>query len=219
MNSKPIKGLIGTLFVLLWFHSVSLLIGIVIQFITRQPIEVLNQHTNLINLACYFIIFVGIFTFDDKREEFLNAIKPRKLFTVKTILYILMGIGTYFIGILIISQLIQYFPDYEEINETFNEYEPRLRFFLIVVAAPFLEEYLFRHKIQGLLKESFNIPIAIIGQALCFGLLHYYNLQKIYATVIGLIFGCIKEKKGIQATIWMHMTVNFIGWCIGNFLQ
>ena len=61
--------------------------------------------------------------------------------------------------------------------------------------------------------------IAIIGQALLFGMLHFYTLQKIYATILGILFGTVKEKQGIKATMWMHMTVNFIGWFMGCLIN
>ena len=85
----------------------------------------------------------------------------------------------------------------------------------MVLLPPLVEEYLFRDQIQGCLKKGFGKEIAIIGQALLFGMLHFYTLQKIYATILGILFGIVKEKQGIKATIWMHMTVNFIGWFMG----
>lgn len=216
---KPLKAIGVTFLVIVWFYSVSFLSSFIIQLIAKEPLNFLNRHGYLVNILCYLVIFLGVFLLDKNRKQFIKALKPRRFLSKQTIYYIVMGLGSYVIGTIIIILLIQFFPDYQELNESFNGHEPILRFLMIVIAAPLVEEYLFRHIVQNNLENSFIKPIAIIGQAICFGCLHHYNLQKIYATALGTLFGFVKERRGIEATIWMHMTVNFIGWCIGSFLQ
>lgn len=217
--AKQLKAILITFLVIIWFYSVSFLSSLIVQVFSKNPEDFLNHYSYLVSLICYVIIFLGLFLVDKDRKQFIKALKPKRFLSAQTIGYIMMGLGSYIIGMVIIIVLIPFFPDYQDFNENFNAYEPVLSFIMIVIAAPLVEEYLFRHKVQLSLEEAFNRPIAIVGQAICFGCLHFYRLQKIYATVLGILFGFIKERRGIQATIWMHMTVNFIGWYFGNFLQ
>lgn len=214
-----IKTFGKSLLVVIWFYMTSIIMSILIRLICRSEgaYELfIQRHSNLFNILIYSIIFWGVCLLDSKRKEFFSSFKSLSFKNI--IAFIGMGLGAYFIGIIIINLLIGVFPEYNEISNSFNHYEPVLRFIAMVILPPIVEEYLFRFKIQGYLKEGFGTPIAIIGQALLFGMLHYYMLQKIYATVLGLLFGYIRERnKNIQSSIWMHMTVNFLGWLAGCF--
>lgn len=205
--------------VVIWFYMISVIMSILIGLIYRSEgaYELfIERHSNLLNILIYIIIFCGVCLLDSQKKEFFSSFKSLSLKNVIT--FMGMGLGAYFIGIIITNLLIGVFPEYNEISNSFNQYEPVLRFIAMVILPPIVEEYLFRFKIQGYLKEGFGTPIAIIGQALLFGMLHYYMLQKIYATVLGLLFGYIREKKeNIQCSIWMHMIVNLLGWLAGCF--
>ncbi|MBP3889163.1 MAG: CPBP family intramembrane metalloprotease [Cellulosilyticum sp.] len=214
---KQIKAFGQSILVVIWFYVISLLGGLLVEILCPNPISFYERHSYLLNVICYTIIFVGLYSIDQHKTEFREGLKNQKVKDVFK--YILMGLGTYFIGTLLVRLLIGFFPEYEEINQSFTAYEPVFRFIAMVILPPIVEEYLFRQKIQGYLKEGFGLPIALIGQALLFGGLHYYMVQKIYAAVLGLIFGIVKEKKGISATICMHMTVNGIGWLMGCMLN
>lgn len=214
---KPIKAFGQSILVVIWFYAVSLVGGSLVQFFSQDPVRFAQRHSHLLNVLCYLVVFLGVYIVDCHKKELFEGLKMQSIKAVLS--YILMGIGTYIIGTVLAGMLIGFFPEYEEINQSFNQYEPILRFIGMVILPPIVEEYLFREKIQGYLKSGFGLPIALIGQALLFGGLHYYALQKIYATLLGFIFGMVKEKKGLSATIVMHMTVNFIGWLMGCLMN
>jgi len=214
---KQIKVFSQSVLVVIWFYAVSLIGGSLVNFLSHDPVQFVERHSHLLNVLCYITIFLGIYVVDHHKTELIEELKPRSIKLVLS--YIVMGLGSYIIGTILVGLLISIFPEYEEINQTFTAYEPILRFVGMVILPPLVEEYLFREKIQGYLKEGFGLPVALVGQALLFGGLHYYMVQKIYATVLGLIFGIIKEKKGLCATVWMHMTVNFIGWLMGTLIN
>lgn len=214
---KQIKAFAQSILVIMWFYAVSLIGGLSVGLLSQNPTQFTERHNNLLNVLCYVVIFLGIYSLESHKAELWGGLRHQKIKAIFT--YILMGIGTYIVGTILSSLLIGFFPEYEEINLSFNQYEPILRFVGMVILPPIVEEYLFREKIQGYLKEGFGLPIALVGQALLFGGLHYYTLQKIYASVLGLIFGFVKERKGLSATIWMHMTVNFIGWFMGCLIN
>lgn len=217
--NQQVKLFTKSILIVVWFYVASLLVSNVILFycgdFTKYD-SLMKKHSNLISIILYVLIFLGIILVDKHREAFFYSFKTLKLKHIAK--YMIMGLGAYWIGMIITHLLIGFFPEYNQIGNSFTEYEPILRFFAMVILPPIVEEYLFRYKIQGYLKEGFGTTIAIIGQAVLFGMLHHYMLQKIYATVLGGIFGYLKEKKGtIQCSLWMHVTINFLGWIIGCF--
>ena len=220
MNSA-IKAFGKSILVVLWFYICSFVISNSVALFCGNEmayVQFIKEHANLVNIGVYLLIFLGVFLMDRERQMFINSFKQLHLKNIVS--YLLMGLGAYIIGLIITNLLIGFFPEYHEIENSFNQYEPVLRFFAMVILPAITEEYLFRYKIQSYLKEGFGKMIAIIGQALLFGMLHYYTVQKVYAFVLGLLFGYLKEKKGtIQCSIWMHMTVNGLGWLAGCLLM
>lgn len=90
---------------------------------------------------------------------------------------------------------------------------PVLTFF-----GPMVEELIFRGIIQENLKEKISIWIAIIVQAVLFGLLHLHTVSLSQILLIfphigiGLMFGIVKYKyKNIWFTIFPHALNNLIG--------
>lgn len=83
---------------------------------------------------------------------------------------------------------------------------------------PMVEELIFRGIIQENLKEKISIWIAIIVQAVLFGLLHLHTVSLsqillIFSHIgVGLVFGIVKYKyQNIWFTIFPHTLNNFIG--------
>ena len=220
MSIKQYEVFGKSVLVMIWFYFVSLFGSYCIRLFVNAPNVFLKEHGNLYTLFIYGVIFMGVYGTSKDRSAFHEALKmpPLKIAWREISLYMVMGIGVYVVSLGINHVCFRFFADYAQIQEGFNGHEPILRFLAMVIAPAFVEEYLFRFKIQNWMKEGFGIAIAIVGQALLFGLLHNYTLQKIYAIVCGLYFGVIKEKKGIKATLWMHLTVNGIGWVVGSFL-
>ena len=213
---QQVKAFGKSIAVVIWFYSISWMVSGVLQASGLLTNGWVKQHPYLINILTYGFIFAGIVGIDAKGHEFGTFL--RKCPLKDWMRFIGRGIGAYSLGSVISQGLIQFFPEYEEIGPQFNSNEPILRFISMVIVAPIVEEYLFRWKVQDFLKEGFGVYIAIIGQALLFGGLHFYRLQKIYASILAGIFGYVREKKGIAATVSMHMTVNFLGWFIGCLL-
>ena len=217
MGNEQIKAFGKSAAIIIWFHLASICCSTIALFISGDIEQFTLQHSNFLNMICYGLIFIGVYLVDQHKKQLWQSLRPSKGWEgfKETILYIEMGIGAYIIGTTITWFLIPLFPDYVEITDGFNQYEPILRFISIVILPPLVEEYLFRYRIQGFLKEGFGTTLAIVGQALLFGILHHYIVQKIYAIALGILFGWIREKKGIRATFWMHITVNGIGCLMG----
>lgn len=86
-----------------------------------------------------------------------------------------------------------------------------------VIAAPIIEEVIFRGLIFKRIRRVSNATIAIILSALFFGIFHWNVVQGIYAFIIGAILAYVYEKyKCIVAPIILHMTANAISVLVTN---
>lgn len=147
---------------------------------------------------------------------------------------ILLGVMTWIIGfplVIAIGQLadaILYFffglQNYEQVAvrylKTALESPPllTLALFTILIAAPVIEEYLFRGCLQTFFKRYMVPKNAIILSALCFSLFHFAPSQGIgnislvaSLFVFALFLGFIYEKQAsLFASVGLHMTFNAI---------
>lgn len=89
---------------------------------------------------------------------------------------------------------------------------------LSVVAAPIVEELIFRKQIIDHTKR-FGEKSAIIFSAIAFGLFHMNLFQFFYAFGVGLIFGYIYTRTNdIKYTIFLHMIINFFGGIVAPYI-
>lgn len=218
---KKVMPLLKCGLILIWYYLSNLLISSAVYAALNdwdRYSEYVQNYQSKLLIVIYLVLFLGVWAFDQHKQKFIETFAKWRL--KKVIQYILMGIGAYIVSNIITAFLLPYFPEYEEIGAIFNQNQIILTFIGTVILAPLVEEYLFRHKIQGYLKETFNTQLAIIIQAIIFGMLHGFIIQKIYAMLIGAFFGFINEKeKSMQPSIVMHMVINGIGWMIGCFLM
>lgn len=216
--NKKIQAVGYVILLVLWFIGSQMLVANGSYLILGKVAytSFYGTHRYLMNL-CAQVLCLGIVLIIDYKYKHFEITEWGLKFK-EVLLYSGVGILVYIACIIINIILLPYFPGYTAISEMFTGHEPILSFIVIVIMAPILEEYIFRGKIQSLMCYEFNTPIAIVTQALLFGSLHGLALQKIYATIMGCLFGIIKEKSNkLQCTIIVHMTVNFIGWLIGFY--
>lgn len=105
-------------------------------------------------------------------------------------------------------------------------------FWETAVLAPVVEEVLFRQVIQGAFKKlaekvlpdqdvtlfsqtmKLAVLVAVVATAVLFGLVHLGSglgiVQVILATSTGIVYGILKEKYGLTASISAHMTNNAV---------
>ncbi len=167
----------------------------------------------IITLVIYFIIFK------------VRKIKFKSYFYLEKISFVnfisVVGFGVSFNVILsyvldIISKingLHTVFEDYSKLSEQIVGGNSILITLLAVgILGPIFEEILFRGIIFGELRKSMKVYIAIIIQAVIFGVYHMNIVQGAYAIVFGLIIGAIYYKtKSIIAAITLHISVNVAG--------
>ena len=86
-----------------------------------------------------------------------------------------------------------------------------LSFVSIVIAAPVVEEILFRGYILDAIRELHGDFVAVLGSSVLFGLLHIEPYVVGMATVGGLIYGFVRIKTdSLWPSIVSHMLWNFL---------
>lgn len=93
-------------------------------------------------------------------------------------------------------------------------------FILMVLAAPFLEELIFRGIIlDGLLKRYSPLTSIIISSAL-FGIAHFNPWQFVTGLLIGAFSGWVYYKtRSLTPSIIIHAAANFFGFLTRNFMD
>ncbi|MBY0757131.1 CPBP family intramembrane metalloprotease [Clostridium sardiniense] len=82
----------------------------------------------------------------------------------------------------------------------------------VTIIIPIFEEILFRGLIFDQLKRGFNVIVAIILQAIIFGLFHFNPVQTMYTIVLGIILGVIVTwSNSIIGSMIGHITYNIVG--------
>lgn len=212
--NKQVKSLLSAIAVVLWFIASQNIIALLFLGIMGETF--IQDHRFLMTLLSYILALGGLIGLEKGNgKDWLEGYRD---FEYKTFYkYIGYGIGLWLLTIVINAIFIPFFPEYgAEMDTLFVNKEHIIRFLVLVIGAPVVEEYLFRGKIQGILKKTFGPRIAIIAQGVLFGVIHPFGLQKIYASILGIGFGWIREKEGhLMSSTIMHMTINCIGWTIG----
>ncbi len=220
MQSK-LEHIAYTFLVLGWFIGCQWLVAYVITLLIKpydlSYTALYGQHMYKVNLFIQILCLAGMVFLQRaakrKRNKLLVSFQKERL-----IIYILYGIGLWFLTTLFNLFAGYFFSDYaKEVRGLFTSPEPYLRFAVIVLAAPILEEYVFRGVIQDELQQGFNVWWAAVLQGIIFGLIHPFALQKIYAAILGVVLGLIKEKEqNLHCVMIIHMMINLIGFIIGT---
>jgi membrane protease YdiL (CAAX protease family) len=108
--------------------------------------------------------------------------------------------------------LQSYMDQYDKMMESLQAGNPIINAIAIVIAAPLLEEYMFRGAVYKELRHNLPIWAAIIIQAALFGAFHMNLIQGIYAFGLGVILGLICEwTKSIWMSMLLHASFNAVG--------
>lgn len=105
------------------------------------------------------------------------------------------------------------------IQDILTGLSPLTAFFLMVICAPIVEEYVFRKLIIDRTVQ-YGQATAILLSGLMFALFHGNFNQFVYAFTLGVFWGFIYVKTGrLIYTVTLHMTVNFLGSIPGLLLM
>ncbi len=88
----------------------------------------------------------------------------------------------------------------------------------MVIAAPIMEEYVFRKLIVDR-TVRYGQGVAIVVSGLMFGLFHGNLNQFVYAFTLGMFLAFLYVKTGnIKITIVLHMMINFVGGALSSLI-
>lgn len=171
-------------------------------------------------LGVDLIIAVVLWIFYSRDSKRLVPVY-KKTNAIHWILVILLGIFGGLAGnfIVILSGLIQLFPDvYEEMAEIQYSGPVWIQFLSMGLAAPIMEEILFRGLIFRRLRTYSKFPVALIISSLIFGLCHGNILQFFYAFLLGLLMGLLYERfRTLWAPIAFHAAANLFSVAVTNY--
>jgi len=172
----------------------------------------------IIAAACYYVIY------RDRREDARAFFRIRPLDAGAVIMLVFFGIGTNALMELLVM-LMQKLPFYADHYEEYVEMTSMIfgdsvffTFLSAGVVGPILEEIMFRGLIFGELRKIMPIKIALVVQALLFGVYHIDLIQGTYAAIIGLFLGFVYYRTGsmIAPTV-VHMAVNLFSFVMNAF--
>ena len=141
-----------------------------------------------------------------------HNMKPAQLLGAFAISYALMYLsnlaGQFFTNII---GIIKWSPVDDAIADLVSELNPLTAFFVMVLLAPALEEWIFR-KLLVDRTIRYGEGTAIFLSGLMFGLFHGNLNQFVYTFLIGAFWAFIYVKTGrLRYTIYLHMALNFMG--------
>ncbi len=167
------------------------------------------------NILIMGIISVIIYLRTKRMDESLWIRKPQKNIVVPVVF---CSISASFIVPVVLYWLSVIFPmdrlmqQYSQLMENIDFGNPLFNFMLIAVVAPIFEEFFFRGAIYRELRSSTPIWVAIVLQALIFGVFHMNLVQGLYAFGIGIILGLVYEwSRSLWVPIIFHAVFNAIG--------
>lgn len=171
----------------------------------------LSLVSDLIMLLVLFLIYLGA------KEKLFKSCRFNRI-QGNTIPYIIIfSIGLTMLILFLMgvfsSLLPSIFESYSIVgNAMLATHNSVLSLIIVIVLIPIFEEIFFRGVIFGFLRDNYKFPIALIVQALVFGILHGNLVQSVYAFILGLFLGAIfYYTNSLYASILSHITYNLFG--------
>lgn len=117
------------------------------------------------------------------------------------------------------SGLVDFFSTYDNLSKVIYSGGIVVQIVATAVAAPVVEELLFRGLIFKRLRSSIKFVPAAILSSLMFGIIHANALQFVYAFILGLFMAYIYEQfKTVWAPVLFHAGANLISVIITAFV-
>lgn len=172
----------------------------------------LNTAVSDVMFVIVVIAIIKIFNRNIKKRLKINAIHLKDIIliiVVSLILNVVFQSVQFLFSETMRSELML------EVNNSFYELKNALSFIAIVIVAPLAEEILFRGLILGTLEKVFNVHIAIVLQAIFFGIIHGNIIWAIIAFLSAVYYGYLVRKyDSIFTSIIGHVSVNLLSFIL-----
>ncbi len=125
----------------------------------------------------------------------------------------ILGIGVTILLLFFSGILTKLIPNYNEVsNQLATSRSSVWKLIITIVLIPIYEEIFYRGIIFGYLRKNFNIILAIVVQALIFGVMHLNLVQGIYTFILGIVLALVyMYSKSIIGNITIHIIFNLLG--------
>lgn len=178
--------------------------------IYNQNAMLLTMISALVSIPICFLLFCA----DRNREKRNGYLWERKPILIRQwILVAVLGMAASISmnDWIALSGIILIFDGFEQVAEALYGGGLLIEFLAIVIAAPFVEELLFRGLVYRRTRVLTGARAAIILSALYFGIYHMNVVQGIYAFLLGILLAWVYEKyQTIWASILFHVSANFL---------
>lgn len=194
------------------------IVGIVIlSMLLFGPVNILlnNMLGREISFLIYYLLAMGVpFVIVHSIRSKRTGISKYNLSLSSVKMMVLVTISTIAIQTGIISPIVNLLPMPEFMTKIFLEFANQkgiFSFVAIVIAAPILEELIFRGIILNGLLRKYSPAKSIIISSILFGIVHLNPWQFIGALIIGLFSGWIYYKtRKLTLAIMIHFVNNLI---------
>lgn len=174
--------------------------------------------TNYIHLASSIItVLIFLLIYKVRKKKITQELKIVKTKKINLVIAMILGISVWLFntGVLSLIEgaglLTKYFEAMNEMMAPLMEGNIVISMIAIGIAAPFVEEFIFRGVIYKTLSKNISIKWTIIIQAVLFGVIHGNLIQGTYATILGVIFGYVTYKtKSLWPAIIIHTLNNLV---------
>lgn len=178
-------------------------------------IQIYNQNAMLLTMisACITIpICLLLYQKDRNRHSYLESVsKQISLQQWAFIALFGMAASVSLNDWIALSGIVFIFDGFEQVAEALYGGNLFIEFLAIVIAAPLVEELLFRGIVYKRIREIAGVRMAILLSALYFGVYHMNVVQGIYAFLLGILLAWIGEKyQSLGAPILFHAAANFL---------
>ena len=199
---------------------------VVLGMLLLSPINlILNKLINKeVSMLVYYLLAIGIpflIVYSIRKRKTADFSFNLNISNKKIIPFIIMGAIALLFGI--VSPIANLIPMPESIKKAFMEFGSQtgvFAFILMVIAAPILEELIFRGIIlDGLLKKYSPVK-SILVSSLLFGLVHLNPWQFVTGVVIGIFSGWIYyNTRSLLPSIIIHAAANLSGFAMRYFID
>lgn len=173
-----------------------------------------------ITIPLYYLIYMT------RREELPIFVRLGNLHPVSVPVLVVLGLSVNVIieaMLLILSEaesLKRFFENYNQLANFITGGDFIISLTAVGVVGPVFEELLFRGLVFGELRKIATVRLAIVIQALIFGIYHINPVQGTYAFLIGLLLGYIYYRSSsIVAPMIVHVTINTSSVVAGRLLS
>ena len=194
----------------LYLAALNVLAGLVVLIF---GMETYRMHGVLVSLVT-MIILTPVLYYSYRKDK----IKQKDFFSggkkAGVLVYLITAVLSFSLALglnLLIAaiKLNEIFPGYDQMAEQMFEESKIVVLLSSLIAAPIMEELIFRGLCYGRIRQFAGKGMTILITGLLFGLYHMNLVQLIYAFIMGMFFALLYERyREIRLTMLAHFAAN-----------